>query len=228
MATFARLKAKTANIIGSLDVTTDATVLGEWANEAVRDVLVKTSVKVATSTVSLIADTNDYTLDAAVLRIKHLYLDGTTDTALVQVRGGELLNMRMGSNVSSSTAPYYYALEGTDLLRVYPTPSSAGVLNFTYIPKPTEMSSDSHDPSNVTYGGIPVEHHLALEMYMLWRAADFDDDASSAQGERYREQYDRELKKIRAALNMKGGVRPPRSRFGPARRPRTADNSADI
>lgn len=221
------MKALTVLEIGGMNVTDNATELGEWANFAVRDLLLQTGVKVGTGTVTLTADVNDYTLDAAVLGIKHAYVDGTTDHMLTQVGSGELLEMRVrGSSVSSTDGPWYYALEGNDLFRVYPTPSSAGTINITYIPKPTEMSSDSHDPSNATYGGIPTEFHPALLAYMYWRAASADDDSSSGQGERYREQYEREVAKVRKYVNRKGGVRLPRARVGRRRRV-PSDNSAD-
>lgn len=225
MTTFGRLKAKTCNTIGSLNTTDDATALGEWANEAVRDVLLKTGVKVAPGTVALTPSTNDYTLDDEVLTIKHLYVTGAT-SLMTQVASGALLEMRIRDATTSSDGPWCYALEGNILFRVYPTPSTAGTINFTYVPKPTEMSDDAHDPSNATYGGIPVEHHLALEMYMLWRAADMDDDSSSGQGERYRELYDAEVKKVRKYVNGKGNVRLPRATVG-RRRYVSQDPSAD-
>jgi hypothetical protein len=227
MATFARLKARTVAEIGGFDVTADATLLGEFANEAVRDVLLQTGAKVSTGTVTLTANTNDYTLDSAVLLIKNAYLDGSTDHGLTQVGSAELLEMRVrGSSVSSSDGPWYYALEGSDLFRVYPTPSSAGVINITYVPKPTEMSSDAHDPASATYGGIPTEFHPALLAYMYWKAASADDDQSSGQGERYKADYEAEIKKIRKYLNTKGNVRLPRAAVG-RRRYVPRDPSAD-
>jgi hypothetical protein len=199
-------------------VTADATVLGEWANDAVRDLLLQTGVKVATGTVTLTANTSDYTLDAAVMLIKHAYLDGTTDHMLTQLAPADLLEMRVrGSATSSSDGPWYYALDGADLFRVYPTPTSAGTINLTYVPKPTEMSADAHDPSNATYGGIPTEFHPALLAYMYWKAASADDDQSSGQGERYRESYEAEVRKVRKYVNGKGNVRLPRASVGSRR-----------
>lgn len=225
--TFGRLKGATASIIGSLNVTDDAVLLGEFANQAVRDVLLKTGVKVSVGTVALTANTSDYTLDDEVLLIKHAYLDATSDRMLERISATDLLEARTRGTSASSDAPWQYALEGADLFRVYPTPSSAGTINFTYVPKPTEMSSDAHDPATATYGGIPVEHHLALELYMLWRAADATDDASSGQGKRYQELYDSEIRKVRKYVNMKGGTRLPRATVG-RRRYVPSDPSVDL
>jgi hypothetical protein len=224
VSTFLRLKTKTCNVIGSLNLTDDATALGEWANEAVRDVLLKTGVKVSVGTVSLVAGTSDYTLDDEVLLMKSATLGSTVMTRLGPT---ELLDRRVRSTSASTGAPWYYALEGTDLFRVHPTPAAAGTITITFVPKPTEMSADGNDPATATYGGIPVEHHLALELYMLWRAADQDDDASSAQGKRYQELYDSEIRKIRKYVNMKGGRSMPRARLGRRFGYVSADNSAD-
>lgn len=146
---------------------------------------------------------------------------------LEQISGAELLAMRVAGNASSSTAPWYYALEGSDLFRVHPTPSTAGTINITYVPKPTEMSADAHDPSNATYGGIPTEFHPALLAYMYWKAASADDDTSSSQGERYREQYEAEVRKVRKYVNRKGNVKLPRATLGRRRHP-PADPSIPV
>lgn len=205
--------------IGSINVTDQATELGEFANEAVRDVLLRTGVKVATGTITLTANQGDYTLDDEVLAIKHAYLDGaTSDYLLTQISTAELIERRVYATTGSSDGPWYYALEGTDLFRVSPTPSAAATINITYVPKPTEMSSDAHDPSAVLYGGIPVEFHPVLIDFMCWKAASYDDDASSGQGERYRGYYEEGLKRIRRYVNGKGGVKLPPARVGRRRR----------
>lgn len=214
MATFAQLKARVARRLGSFNVTDNATELGEHLNDAVRDVLLETGVKVTTATVSLTAGTVDYTLDAAVLRIKSVTFDDNPDWVLEQVSPGEMDELRGRGAASTSGRLWYYALEGADLFMVYPAPSAAGTLNLRVVQKPTEMSSDAHDPSNVTYGGIPVEFHPALEEYALWKMADQDDDSTSDMGERYRQGYERWLTKIRRAVNVKGGTRRPRATLG--------------
>jgi hypothetical protein len=211
---FGRLKARTVSEIGTYDVTADATILGELANEAVRDFLLETGVKVVTATASLTANTWEYTLDATVLAIKGAYIDGTSDYATEQVSPETIRQMQISNPSTQTGTSLYYALEGSDLLMVFPTPSAAATLKLYVVQTPTEMSSDGHDPSTATYGGIPVEHHPALLQYMFWQLASSDDDSSSGQGERYREGYERLVKRARKVTNMKGNVRLPRATVG--------------
>lgn len=229
MATLAVLEQSIVDQIRSLNRTTHSTALKRWLNEAVRDVLIRTGVKVTSSTVSLTAGTADYTLDAAAMRIKAATFDGDPDRPLRQVSPAEIDEMRARGDATASDSDdvWYYALSGTDLFMIYPTPSATGTINLRVVQKPTEMSSDAHDPSNATYGGIPVEHHRALEMYGLWRAAQYDRTEAFRYGELFREQYERELTLIRGVVNLKGGTTLPRGRVGRSRY-LPSDPSADF
>ncbi len=223
-----RLKARSAGELGSYDVTTDTTLLTEIANEAVRDFLLETGVKVVAANASLTASTWEYTLDASVLTIKGAYVDGSTDSHAEQVSPETLRTMQIASSATQTGVTLYYALEGNDLLLVYPTPSEAATLKMYVVQKPTEMSSDSHDPADATYGGVPSEHHPALLAYMYWHLASQDDDASSAQGERYEKRYEKLCKRARKVTNMKGNVRAPRAIVGGRRRFPPPDNRTDV
>jgi hypothetical protein len=79
------------------------------------------------------------------------------------------------------------------------------VVTMYYVPKPTEMSSASHDPSSDTYGGIPVEYHAALIEYAKWKMADYDDDGSSQMGLVYQQEYERLVRKCLKRKRRKGG-----------------------
>lgn len=216
MATLGTLKTGTVDKIGSIDATTDETKLERWANEAVLDFLLRTHCYVTTGTASLSADVSDYTLDTDILLMKHAYLSvGSDNHRVQQVSPAELMEMRItGGSVSVSDSPTYYAIEGANLLRVYPTPSGSVTLNFTYVPRPTAMSDDSHDPSNATYGGIPAEFHKALEFWMCAQAGDYDDDQGSGHGARYLADYMEYVRLCRRSLAVKGNVSPPRFRVG--------------
>lgn len=220
---FGRLKARVVTELGGYNVTDDATFLGEIANEAVRDVLLQTGVKVVVRTVALTAGSSDYTLDDEVLLVKAAYLDG--ERPLQQVTPDEMDWLR-STNPATDTDILRYALDGNDLFMVYPEPSAATTVYLRVVLKPTEMSSDAHDPKDATYGGVPTEFHPAVLAYMLWKAGSGDDDQSSGQGERYREDYEREIKKVRRYVNMKGNVKLPRATVG-RRRLVPRDNSAD-
>lgn len=232
MATFGALKSKIVRRIGG-NTTDNDTELGEFLNEAVREILLRTQIKVTTATVSLTANTWEYTLDSSVLLIKRVVWDGSTDDRkLRRVSPDELVEMQT-RGTSPSDSFLYYALDGGDLFMVYPTPSASATLKLYVVQRPTEMSSASHDPSNATYGGIPVEFHPAIEEYGLWKFADQDDDSSSGQGERYRLGFEGAdgnggwIGKIRKYRTMKGGTTLPRAKVG-RRRYVPSDNSADF
>lgn len=136
----------------------------------------------------------------------------------------ELLRYRATNSVPASPASYV-AFAGFSQMLVYPTPDSTATLTIYYVPVPTEMSDGTHDPSLSTYGGIPVVFHDAIELYCLHKLADYDDDQSSAQGQRYHDQYDQRIKEInrwtkgKASTSMRAVVNSGR------RVPRYHDNS---
>lgn len=225
MATLAVLEQGVVDIISSINRTDDSVKLKRWLNEAVRDVLIRTSVKVKDSTVTLTANTYKYTLDAAAMRVKSAVYEGNPDRLLVQVSPADI-DYFQSTGAAANDSLMYYALDGTDFFMVYPTPAAAGTITLRIVGKPTEMSSDAHDPSDATYGGIPVEFHRALEMYGLWRAAQYDNTGAFENGEVFRQQYERELQLIRSTVNRKGGTTLPRGRVG-SRRYVPRDPSAD-
>ena len=218
MATLANLRTRVSAKLG-LDTTaggTDETLLDSWANEAVLDVLLKTGVYRSSATMTLTANTKDYTLPSEILAVDELYITGSNgDRPLTRASTQDLLYMRRATSTSGDVM--FYAVNGANLLMVYPTPTAADTLTVYYTPRPTAMSSGAHDPSSTTYGGIPAEHHKAIEYYCLWQGGDYLDDQSSSQGQRYLDLYEKELAKIRRAVRRKGGKRLGRATVG--RRP---------
>lgn len=219
------------NVKLGLDSTsggTEETQLIAWLNEGVIDVLLRARVNVNSATMSLSAGTSDYTLDSTTLAIQDITYtatDGTNGT-LIRVTPEDILRFRTATPATGAHTRYY-ALNGHDLLMVYPTPSSADTLTIYYVPRPTALSSTSstaHDPSSETYGGIPTEYHKAIELYALAQAAEFTDHKPSQYGARYKAEYEGKLVEIKRAMRHKGG----RS-LGPAiigkRRPLIGDNS---
>lgn len=230
MATLAQLRSRVSAKLGT-DPTasgSDETLVDGWLNEGVIEVLLQTGCKVISGTMSLVAGTKDYDLDTGILAVKHAYITASSqDYRMEQVSPHELIDMRLrGSNAQSSPA-LYYAVEGSHLFMVYPTPAAADTVTLYYVPRPTAMSSGAHDPSNTTYGGVPAEMHKAIEYYALWQGADYQNDETSGQGERYRQMFDAEIKKQRRWVNSKGNVRLPRAVVG-RRRPIPRDPSTDV
>src|SRR5690242_19863744 len=82
-----------------------------------------------------------------------------------------------------------WALQGANMLMLYPSPLVDDVLTVYYVPRPTALSTPGDDPSNAIFGGIPPEFHYGLELYMQWKAGDAFDDESSSNGESYRRMY---------------------------------------
>lgn len=173
-----------------------------WVNEGVLDILTRTSCKVLPSDVSLTAGENDYELDANILSIVGAFVttDGT-DYWFERTTPAQIIDFRRNATSTSSPARWY-AVAGANLLMVYPTPDSADTLTLYYVPAPAELATGTDEPSE-----IPAEWHRLVTLYALWRAADYDEDTSSAQGERYRQTYEQEMAKMRRAVSKKGGHR---------------------
>jgi hypothetical protein len=230
MATLTKIRNEVILKIG-LDNTAagaDELLVDEWANEAVRDVLLETQCYTKPATSTTTANQNDYDLDPTILKIKEIYASQSGQYyRLREISTAELIDLRVSAGSSVDTPATHFAVEGSNLLMLYPTPSAVYTLTMYYVPRPTEMSSGAHDPSNVTYGGIPVEFHKAIKLFALAEAADYRDDQSSAQGERYRQAYEFWLRKIRKAVNGKGNTTVPAFEIRP-RRSVPHDPSTDL
>lgn len=199
MATLAELRTAVARKTGLTDEVgnDERTALTAWANEAVIDFLRKVHSYVATATVSLVAGTSDYQLSQSNLVVLGGYIVGTDyNTRFEPVSFQEILDLRLNSVVSTTVT--LYCLAGANLLLLYPTPAAAATLNLYVVPKPTAMSSDSHDPSTTTYGGIPVEDHPALEAYMSWKAYEKQGGPQSGEAQVAKQVYDNYVSQGRA------------------------------
>lgn len=210
----------------------DETEVDRRVNEGVVDVLLRTGCYVASATMAETSGAGDYTLPTACLWVKAFQWSNTGGSYSMPARVSpeEILRLRAWAGTTGSALPASaYAVAGSTLLMVYPVPSAADTITVYYVPRPTAMSSGTHDPSNATYGGIPSEFHPAVEMYALWRLASMTDDQSSGQGERYRIEYEGQdgkggmIARIRGQVYRKGG-RPGRAQLGPSRRRHPAHN----
>lgn len=231
MSTLTNLRTRTYSRLG-LDSTaagTDETETTAYLNEAIVDVLLQTGVYVTTTTVNLSAGTSDYTLDTGIIRIRDAYItSGGNRYSITQTTPAAILDLRRGSTTSSPA--FFYAIDGSNLLMVYPTPAAADTITFYYTPRPTAMSSASHDSSNTTYGGIPDEFAPAIVAYACWKLGDREDDRTSQNGQTYFQEYQEYwIPKIRKYRNMKGGTTlPPATLNRSRRRFAPHDPSADM
>lgn len=210
MSTLSTLQTNVAAELGLVNTAAgDQPQITAALNKGVIDMLRKTHCYITTSTMGpLTPGTGDYDLDSTILAIDEIYVSSSAlgGQWLRRVDSGTLLPNRVYAATVQGT-PFRYALMGANRLLLDPIPAAADTLTIYQVPRPTAMSSGAHDPSNATYGGIPAEFHDGLEMYAEGRLASLADDASSAQGVRYKQDYKDFITDMKADLKGKGGKR---------------------
>ncbi|MBA2707090.1 MAG: hypothetical protein H0U59_04715 [Gemmatimonadaceae bacterium] len=189
---------------------TDRDLLDQWLNEGVREVLLRTHCYTTASTVTTTANEWQYDLSSNIMAIVSIWRDGQ-DAPMVRMQPEEIQNYRSSSGSGSITR---WATSGTNMLLFWPTPTAEYTINLIYVPRPTELSFDTHDPSSATYGGVPVEFHKAIELWALSNASDHEHEQGTQRGVSYLAQFDEYIKRVvKPALARKWGVQP-RSRIG--------------
>ncbi len=212
-------RSNISGMIGSLDPVVDAAVLNGWINEGYQDVLLKTGCWVVADVTALTAGVEDYTISQGIYKVVNLTLNsGGTDYELDRYTPAEILLMRLNS--TEQATPFAYATAGYNLLLLYPTPAADGTITLYYVPTPTTLVDDDATPVLV-----PPEWHKLIEWYGCWRAGDYDDDASSQQGDRYRGMYFAGVNDFRRVLRQQGGSRPAPARLRGRRRRPSSDPS---
>jgi hypothetical protein len=142
------------------------------------------------------ANVGTYTLDHSIL-------------SLVDVDDGATRRARRDQGDWSGT----FTLIRSDVLRLNPAPTTGGEVDVWAVLRPQKMALDTDSPGDENYGAIPEEFQDAIELYTLWRAADYSDDGSSQVGERYRVLYEGSdgsggrLREIRRMVNKRGTAR---------------------
>lgn len=190
-------------------------LMQRWINRGIRDVLVKTRCYLDEGDMALTIGYTEYRIDSSILAVDSMH--GTSDGQTYRLKDLDMneLDAYLISNPSAGPASYY-AIRGS-FMRIAPAPSSAETLRFFYVPKPAEITADgttaadSTDLANVTYGGIPEEYHDAVEAFVTWKAAAYDDKGGGffrghafAPGSAYMDLYQGRIKEIRKELRGKG------------------------
>ena len=209
MATLTVLRSRVSKRLG-LDETasgTEETLVTYELNDAVRDFLLRTRANVNRASITISVETDDLDTSTNILALLNISVTGTDSQQWLPERTSptEILRMRRASSVTTGGVARFYASQGNSMLMFYPPLGVNAVVTIYYVPRPTEMSTGAHDPSNETYGGIPVEYHPALIEYAAWKMADYDDDSSSDMGLRYQAQYERLVKQAIKNIRGKGG-----------------------
>ena len=206
MPNFGALKTRVSKRVGLSTTASgnDDVLLGEYLNDAVRKFLVETKVNVDRSAITVSAETDDSEMSSNVLQLVAIEITGTSGESLVPQRvDPEEILWHRRVTPSSGITTRKYALVGDNLFMWYPSLASGAVVTVYYVPKPTEMSDASHDPSNSTYGGIPIQYHDVLEEYATWKMLDYDDSPKRvAQTE---QRYMRMMVEARRAIRGQGG-----------------------
>lgn len=207
LATF---RSRVSGAIG-LDNTASSTEQGlidGWVNDAVIQFLVETKCYTRTVAMALTADQGDYDMDADILSMKNLWIEGAdgTNVPLKQVDASEIIGRRTLEQAANPTVRMF-ALDGANMLRLYPSPSSSSdVLHATYVPSPTALSASGDAPSASANGGIPAEFHIILEDYVKWKAAEYANDQASSGGQAYKASWAEGVMRAKGKMARKAGV----------------------
>lgn len=214
MATLTQLETEVVEQIGSINATDDQTKIRRYLNDGVRYVLRNTHCYQTEVTVTPGAADN-YTVASTILDIVDASFSTSSDTfSLERVSPEEIRAKRRSGDSTSGGPTRYYALAGANLMMFYPQPGASDTLSLLNVPAPTAMSSDSHDPSNATYGGIPVDYHSLIVLYACWWLAMYDDDSSSQNGRDYKALLDLGVAQAKREIERKGGHKSPRFKVG--------------
>lgn len=192
-----------------MDTTVASEELGfleAWANEGVRDVLVKTKCHVEPGEINLQANLDEYFVESSVLSLVPGSLRGVSTPVRI-VDAAELYYHRRTGALSQDPVTLL-ALVG-DYFLVYPKPKATGTLPYLYVPKPGEMTSSSNDPASLGYGGIPEEFHDGIELYMSWMASKYKGTTIPLGPRDYAQFYANRIKEIKRELRRGIGRPPP-------------------
>jgi len=204
-----KLTKRAIQILG-LDDTVDGeeqVLVHDLLNEGVCDISRRTKLNMRCVNLSVPAGSAYFEISDGILTMMDLRRT-PGDAILTQRHADEVLLDESGLSFSIVGYNTLLLAGGTDAARTYKA---------WFVPRPTPMTDDAHDPADPTYGGIPEEFHsTALLNYVLWNGADYGDDITSQSGERYRMLYEGEdgrggnLRDIHRMINKRatpGGLR---------------------
>lgn len=207
MATLADLRASVLGRLGMDDTAsgTDEGLVDQWLNEGVREVLIRTHCHVNAIDLTLTANEWKYDLPTSVLALKYVTDSDSNPVQVVDFQ--DILDLRRTLSSGHTSNPRMAVL-GSNLLAVWPTPTAADTWQAFYVPLPTEMSTGSHDPSNATYGKIPVAFHHAIELWALSKGSDHEHEGRTQNGVKYEQEFELYIARVvRATVNRTGGRR---------------------
>ncbi len=209
------------------NASTEQGIIDDAVNAGVLRVLEDTHCYVnEASMTGFDGSSTDFTIDTNVFEFVDLYsTSGGSNYRLERVSINELIE-RKRSILVQSAPTQIYAINGENMVQFWPAPGASDTMTVYYVPKPTALSASGDDPSSVTLGGIPSYFHQAIKYWAFSECASYDDDQSSAQGQRYRQEYDQEIVRLRKHMRRRGGNRNQRAVVNDVKRRRGLhDNS---
>lgn len=183
------------------DPLDERTLVDQWIYRGTLDLLSRTRCVVRCIHLGVLPGVGTYELDSSII-------------SLVDVDDGKARRRRRDDENAGFT------MIGSDLLQINPTPTEAGEIDVWAVKVPAKMTADGNDLGTEIYGSIPVEYQDAIELYALWKAADYAHEQNSGRGERYRILYEGQdgrggrLVQIKVMVNKRGTATPPRRKVG--------------
>lgn len=226
-----------ARVSGAIGVDNTASsdeqaLVDGWVNESVVQFLIRTKAHARLAALALTADQGDYEIDTDILAMRAAWIEPASgqDIPLRECSPDEIVNYRRFQGVTGDPSARLFALQGSNVLMLYPPPgSSSDVLHIYYVPRPAAMAASADTPSATANGGVPEEFHPILENYVKWKAAEYANNGPSQLGQLWKAEWEAGVVQARVANARKGGLTTQRVRIGaPARWPSSpgVDNGA--
>jgi hypothetical protein len=188
------------------DVPDEHTMMLGWARDGVVEVLLETHCVVETGLTELTVGFDLYTIDPMVLTV--LTAQTNSGKQIYDVEVMQLERLRTLQRAQGTSPVQAMAIEG-DRLYVYPAPTTSDTITWDFVPRPIQqMTNPTDDPSTPNYGRVPPEYHRAIEYYMLWQAAEYDDKKFAATPEDLFKRFVQECGRIRRNRQGKQGRAP--------------------
>jgi hypothetical protein len=188
----------------------EGTLVTSYLNRGVIDLLARTRCVVRCVHLQTTPGVDTYTLDHKIMSIVEIG-DGAPRARRNEYRGDPYLGVVYPGTDSWGGG---FTLIRSDILKI-PAPNEAGEIDIWGVLRPSPMVNDTDSPSAEAFGAIPDEYQDAIILYALWKAADYADDQTGQQGERYRLQYEGQdtrsgrLREIRTLINKRGTSKAP-------------------
>lgn len=161
-------------------ISPTAPTLRRWINEASRELVRKTECLYGSSTISVVAGTQSYTLPTDVVRINAVQYELNSQIFALEFIEQQAAQYMWGVNQASQSAwPEQYTTwghPGAMSLKVFPVPSAAGTLRIYYARLPAELEVDGTEdtsPLDVPNGWEdPLLDYVQASAYMRDRRPD--------------------------------------------------------